>query len=97
MFAAPRIKPRPAPRTTRRAPHILPNRQLHLASPAKYRRAIPLASRPNLDRMSRQLDMTILASPIFPAAAHLDRNNIRRAVIMPATSLRIEPHAAHLW
>src|SRR5277367_2208031 len=97
MFPAPRIKPRPAPRTTRRAPHILPNRHLQPASPTKYRRLIPLASRPHRDRMSRRLDMTILASPIFPAALHLDRDDVRRAVIMPATRLRIQPDSAHLW
>jgi hypothetical protein len=97
MFPAPRVESRPAHRTTRLALHIPPNAQLRRASPAKYRCRIPLTHRPHLNRMTRQLDMTILASVINPAASHLDRDDVRRPVIMPATRLPIHIHSAHLW
>src|SRR6202044_1387676 len=96
MFPAPRIKPRCAARTTRLTLHILPNRQLCPAPATKNRKLIPLTFRPHDNRMTRQLQMTILASPIFPAALHLDRDDVGRPVIMSATSLRIQSHAAHL-
>src|SRR5712672_1318883 len=61
---APRIKPRPTPRTPRLTLHILPNRHLQPASPTQDRPRIPLSPPPNGNRMPRQSLMTILASPI---------------------------------
>src|SRR5271156_2901104 len=97
MFPAPRIKPRTTLRATRLAPHIFANAQLHTACPAKNRSRIPLASRPHLNRMPRQLDMTVLASVIDSAAPHLDRNDVRSSVKIPATRPRTPTPPAHLW
>ena len=97
MLPTPRIKPRPTPRTPRLALHILPNRQLHPASPAQNRPLLPLPSRPNRNRMPRQRNMAILASIVDPAAPHLDRNNIHRRAVMHASRLPINLDPAHLW
>src|SRR5258706_10047551 len=97
MVAAPRIKPRPAPRTPRLAIHILPNRHLHPASPAQNGPRIPLPPRPNRNSMPRQLLMAILASPVHPATPHLDRNNIHCRVPMRTPRLRVDIDPAHLW
>src|ERR1700730_7013506 len=97
MSSAPRIKPRPASRTPRRALHILPNRHLHPASPAQNRPRLPLPPPPNHNRMPRQRLMAILASPVHPATPHLDRNNIHRRPPMQTPRLRIHLNPAHLW
>jgi hypothetical protein len=92
MVAAPRIKPRPAPRTPRLAIHILPNRHLHPASPAQNRPLLPLPPPPNRNRMPRQRNMAILASPVDPATPHLNRNNIHRRPPVHTPRLRIKSH-----
>ncbi len=97
MLPAPRIKPRPAPRTPRLALHILPNRHLPPASPTQNRPRVPLLPRPNNNRMPRQRLMAILASPIHPATSHLDRHNIHRRPPMRTPRLRIHLDPAHLW
>jgi hypothetical protein len=97
MPSAPRIKPRPASRTPRRALHILPNRQLPPASPAQNRPLLPLPPRPNRNRMPRQRLMTILASPVHPATPHLDRNNVQLGVVVPTPRLRIDFDPTHVW
>jgi hypothetical protein len=96
MPPASRIKSRPAPRTPRLAIHILPNRHLHPASPTQNRPRIPLPLRPNRNRMPRQRNMAILASPVDPAAPHLDRNNVQRRPVVHAPSLRINTGSAHV-
>ena len=97
MRPAPRIEPRAASRTTRLAAQILPNRQLRAASPAQNRPLLPLAARPNRNRMPRQRNMAILASVVHAAALHLDRDNIRRRVIVHTPRLRVEIDSAHDW
>ncbi len=97
MLPTPRIKPRPTPRTPRLALHILPNRQLHPASPAQNRPLLPLPPPPNSNSMPRQRNMAILASIVDPAAPHLDRNNIHRRAVMHASRLPINLDPAHLW
>jgi hypothetical protein len=96
MPSAPRIKPRPAPRTPRLALHILPNRHLPPASPAQNRPLLPLPPRPNNNRMPRQRLVTILASPIHPATSNLDRHNIHRRPPMRTPRLRIHLNPTHL-
>src|SRR5882724_4569308 len=96
MPPAPRIKPRPTPRTPRLALHILPNRHLHPASPAQNRPRIPFPPPPNPNSMPRQSLMTILASPVNPTTSHLDRNNVHRRPPMHTSCLRINLNAAHL-
>jgi len=88
MRPAPRIEPRAASRTTRLAAQILPNRQLRAASPAQNRPLLPLAARPNRNRMPRQRNMAILASVVHAAALHLDCDNIRRRVIVHTPRLQ---------
>src|SRR5260370_19463727 len=94
---APRIDPRAESRTTRLAAQILPNRQLRTACPAQNRPLLPLAARPNRNRMPRQRNMAILASVVHAAALHLDRDNIRRRVIVHTPRLRVEIDSAHEW
>src|SRR5882757_8634022 len=89
MPPAPRIKPRPAPRTPRLTLHILPNRHLQPASPAQNRPRIPLPPPPNRNSMPRQSLMTILASPVNSATSHLDGHNIQLRVIVQTPRLRI--------
>src|SRR6266404_4410098 len=97
MPLAPRIKPRPASRAPRLAIQILPNRHLRPASPTQNRPLLPLPSRPNRNRMPRQRNMAILASPVDPATPHLDRHNIHRRAVMHASCLPINLDSAHLW
>src|SRR5712672_2480498 len=96
MPPAPRIKPRPTPRTPRLTLHILPNRHLQPASPTQDRPRIPLPPSPNRNSMPRQSLMTILASPVQPATSHLDRHNIRRRPPMRTPSFRIHIDPANL-
>src|SRR3984893_13570644 len=97
MVPAPRIKPRPAPRTPRLALQILPNRHLRTGSPAQNRPLIPLPPRPNRNRMPRQRIMAILASIVDPATPHLDRHNIQRRVEMHTPRLCVHLDPAHCW
>src|SRR5260370_24911560 len=97
MRPAPRIEPRAPSRTTRLAAQILPNRQLRAASPAQNRPLLPLAGRPNRNPTPRQHNMAILASVVHAAALHLDRDNIRRRVIVHTPRLRVEIDSAHDW
>ena len=97
MPRAPRIKPRPTPRTPRLALHILPNRHLHPASPAQNRPRIPFPPRPNRNRMPRQRNMAILTSIVDPATPHLDRNNIQRRVVVPTPRLPIKIDPTNFW
>ena len=97
MLAAPRIEPRPASWTPRLAIQILPNRHLHPATAAQNCPLAPFHTRPNRDRMPRQRNVTILASPVDPATPHLDRNDIQRRPVMHAPRLRIKLDPAHLW
>src|SRR6267154_1081387 len=97
MPPAPRIKPRPAPRTPRLTLHILPNRHLQPASPAQNRPRIPFPPPPNRNSMPRQSLMTILASPVNPATSQLDRHNVQHRPVMYTPRLRIEFDATHLW
>jgi hypothetical protein len=96
VVAAPGVELLPATRAARFALHILMYRQLRAASPAKYCLLLPLALRPHLDRMSSQRLMTILASIVNAAALHLDRDDVRRPVIMLAARLRIQLDSAHI-
>jgi len=97
MVATSRIKPRPAPRTPRRAIQILPNRHLHPASPAQNRPILPLPPPPNRNRMPRQRNMAILASIVDPATPHLNRNNIHRRPVVDAPRLRINLDSPNPW
>ena len=97
MPPAPRIKPRPTPRTSRLTLHILPNRHLQPASSAQNRPHIPLPSPPNRNSVPRQSLMTILASPVHPATPHLDRNHIRRRPVVHTPRLRIHLDPTNLW
>jgi hypothetical protein len=95
MLPAPRIKPRPAPRTPRLALQILPNRHLRPASPAQNRPRIQLRPPPNRNRMPSQRLMAILASPIHPATSHLDRHNVQFRPPMRTPRLRIHLNPTH--
>ncbi len=57
---------------------------------------IPLALRPDFDWVIGERGVTIFAGIVDATALHLDRNNIARSVIVPATSLRIKIDAANL-
>jgi hypothetical protein len=72
MLAAPRIEHRAARRAPRFALQILANGQLRPASPAQNRPLAPFAPWPHCNHVSRQLNVTILAGVVHPAALHLD-------------------------
>src|SRR6266404_1402282 len=97
MVATSRIKPRPAPRTPRRAIQILPNRHLHPASPTQNRPLLPLPPPPNRNRMPRQRNMAILASIVDPATPHLNRHNVHRRPVVHTPRLRVEIKPTNLW
>ena len=96
MAAATRIETRAARRAARFAPHVLRDAQLRAAPAAKNRFLLPLTPRPDFDRVPRPRFMAILARVEFAAALHLDRDNVRRPVIMRATGLPVEVHTAHV-
>ena len=70
--------------------------QLAAASPAKYRLLLPLPLRPQDNWVARKRLVAILARVIHAAALHLDRDNVRRPVVMLAACLRIQLDAAHI-
>src|ERR1700722_13674199 len=96
MVPAPRIETRAALRAARFTLHVHRDTQLR-AAPAAQNRVLlrPLTTRPHFDRVLGQRIMAILACIKFPATFHLDRDNVRRPVIMRATGLPVELHAAH--
>ena len=96
MFSAPRIEPLAATRAAGLALHVLLYRQLRAAGPAKYRLLLPFALRPHLDGVVRERLVAILARVIHAATLHLDRDNVRRPVVMLAACLRIQLDAAHI-
>ena len=96
MFSAPGIEPRSTTRAAGFALHVLSYAQLCPASPAKYRLLLPLALRPHDNRMPRERLVAIFARVIHAAALHLDRDDVRRPVVMVAASLRIQLDAAHI-
>ena len=95
VVAATRIETRTTRRAARFALHVFRDRQLRAALAAQNCFLLPFLPRPRLDRMSGQRVMAILARVKFAAALHLDRNNVRRPVIMRATGLAIELDSAH--
>ncbi len=96
MIAAPGIETLTAIRAARFAMHILMYGQLRAAGPAEYRLLLPLALRPDLERVTSERIVAFLASVIHTAALHLDRDDVRRPVVMLAARLRIQLDSAHI-
>jgi hypothetical protein len=95
VIAATRIELRPASWALIFALDILPNAHLHSALSAQNRRTIPFATRPNLDGMTRQSIVAILAGIIRPAALHSDSDDIHCLVVMSAAGLRVYVDSVH--
>jgi hypothetical protein len=95
MFAASRIKLRPAARTLIVALKILENAHLHTARSAQNRFLIPFSARPNFDSMAGLRIVTILARIVSAATLHFDSDNIDRLAVMSATGLRVNGDSVH--
>ena len=94
---APGIEVRAANRASVSAIHVFADAQLRSANAAQYRLLLPLRLWPNFDWMVSQRRVTVLARVIHPATLHLDGDNVAWTVIMRATRLGIEVHAADFW
>ena len=97
MVSAARVEVLAASRASRFAPHVLMYGQLRAAGAAEYRSLMELALRPDLDRVTGECLVAILARIVNAAALHLDRDDIRWAVIVLAACLRIEIDATRAW
>jgi hypothetical protein len=96
VVSAPWIELLAAVRAARFALHVLTYAQLGAASAAKNCSLLPLALRPDFDRMSGERLMTFLARIIHAATLHFDRDDVGWAAIMLAARLRIQIYAAHI-
>jgi hypothetical protein len=76
------------------ASHIFSNSQRGLASSAENGALLLFGGRPRFERVASQRVVTFFAGIEDAAAAHLDGDDVRRLVIVPAAGLRIELDAA---
>ena len=83
-------------RAARLATHVLMDGQLRPAGAAKDCLLVPFVLRPKLYRVLGKRGVAVFAGVVKATALHLDRNNIRRPMIMLATGLRVEIDATHL-
>jgi hypothetical protein len=77
--------------------HVLTDGQLRAARAAEYGFLIPFVGWPNLDRMSGEGIVAILAGIVNAATFHLDGEDVRGTVIMLAAGLRVEMDATYVW
>ncbi len=83
-------------RAARLATHVLMDGQLRPAGAAKDCLLVPFVLRPKLYRVLGKRGVAVFAGVVKAATLHLDRNNIRRPMIMFAAGLRVEIDATHL-
>ncbi len=74
---------------------VLLNGQFGAAGAAENRLVAPFTLRPNLYRMAGQSRVAVFAGVKRAATPHLDGDDVGWAVIMLATSLRIEIQTSH--
>ena len=96
MIAASWIESFPTTGAATLALHILPDGQLCATGATKYGWLVPLPRRPDLDLMIGECGVAILAGIVDVTALHPDRNDVGSAVIMTATSLRVDIDATNL-
>ena len=96
VIAASGVELLPASWATGLALHVLGDRQFGSAGAAKDCFLIPFNFWPDLDRVIGESGMAIFACVVNAAALHLDRDNVGKPVIVPATGLCVEVHAAHI-
>src|ERR1700728_265769 len=96
VIAAPRIEHRAAAETPVGTLQILPDRQCHSANPAQDRPLVPLAPRPDFDRVAGQCVVAVLARMVGATALHLDRDDIHWLVVMSAAGLSIKSQSANM-
>jgi hypothetical protein len=96
VISTPRIERLTATWAPGFALHVLLNGEFCAAGAAEDCLLVPLALRPDFDRMIGERGVTVLAGIVDATALHLDRNNVAWPVIVPATSLRIKIYAANL-
>jgi hypothetical protein len=76
---------------------ILGDGEFDAAGPAEDGRLVPFGLRPDLDRMTGEGNMAILAGVVEAAALHLDGDDVGGAVVVEAAGLGIEVEAADVW
>jgi hypothetical protein len=96
VISTPRIERLTATWAPGFALHVLLNGEFYTAGAAEDCLLVPLALRPDFDRVIGECGVTILAGIVDATALHPDRNNIAGPVIVLATSLRIKTDAANL-
>jgi hypothetical protein len=84
-------------RTSRSAFQVLVDCQFGSASSAQDCFFIPFALRPGFDFVTGQRLMAVFAGVVGPAAFHFDGDDVGGAVVVAATSLRIDLYAADFW
>ena len=97
MLATPGIEWSTAIRASVAASHVLLNGHFTSASTAEHRWLGPFHLRPDLNRVTGQCLVTLLAGEIDTAALHLDGNHIESGPIVSAPSLCIQIDSANLW
>jgi hypothetical protein len=75
--------------------HVLMYGQLRAAGAAEYCSLMELALRPDLDRVTGDRVVAVLAGVVTAAALHLDRDDVGWTVIVLAARLRIQINATH--
>jgi hypothetical protein len=96
VASAPRIEHRAAAGTLVGTLQILPDRQFHPANPAQDRPLVPLAPRPDFDRVAGQCVVAVLARMVGATALHLDRDDIHWLVVMSAAGLSIKTDSVNM-
>jgi len=96
VISTPRIERLTATWAPGFALHVLLNGEFCAAGAAEDCLLVPLALRPDFDRMIGERGVAVLAGIVDATALHLDRNNVAWPVIVPAASLRIKIYATNL-
>ena len=96
VIAAARIETRPASWAAGFALHVPTYAQLRAAGAAENCLLLPFALGPDFDPVAGECFMAILAGVVHAAALHLDRDDVRRPVIMLAARLRIQIDSVYI-
>jgi hypothetical protein len=76
--------------------HVLVDGQFRAAGTTENCFLVPLASRPDFNRMIGESFVTILAGVVDTTTFHFDGDDVREAVIVLAAGLRVKIDAAHV-
>ena len=96
VISTPRIERLTATWAPGFALHVLLNGEFCAAGAAEDCLLVPLALRPDFDRMIGERGVAVLARIVDATALHLDCDNVGWSPIMLTTSLRIQIDAAHI-